>query len=162
MERRINTIQQKTHTKNNLLDVGFVVLLALMPSGNSKLNSIARVSILDLGMQPVVTKYLKLSHSVTSGKCTGNFKVICQGEGKVKASRLMSWWNEQKPASVDPLLFAEHCAKYIDKRGIKDCPPMEEAGSTVSASIPNTLEIEIQKLISLYGIEAVKKAISLQ
>lgn len=55
------------------------------------------------------------------GLIQGNYKVICtSGNSKVKASRLMDWWISNK-ASID---FAEHCAKHIDKRGLKSLPPM--------------------------------------
>ena len=101
--------------------------------------------------------------SYGDGKCAGNFKVICRGEGKVKAPRLMTWWTEQKPRNIDLVLFAEHCAKYIDKRGTKDCPPMESSASdTLPGSSPNDLEAEVQKLINLYGLDEVKKIIALQ
>ena len=59
------------------------------------------------------------------GKTAGNFKKLAHGDGKVKAPRLMNWWTEQKPKDVDPMAFAEHCQAYIDKRGVKNVPPME-------------------------------------
>lgn len=52
----------------------------------------------------------------------GNFKILVRAEGKTKAPRLMGWWNDSKDHS---LAFANHCAIYINKRGIKELPPLE-------------------------------------
>jgi len=56
-----------------------------------------------------------------SGKCEGNFKIIARGATKTTAPRLMQWWID---SSVKTLEFAQHCATYITKRGIKELPPM--------------------------------------
>lgn len=56
-----------------------------------------------------------------SGFVTGNYKIIAQGLGKTKAPRLMGWWTESNDKS---LAFALHCAKFIDKRGLKVLPQM--------------------------------------
>ena len=54
--------------------------------------------------------------------CTGNFKIIAQGKTKIKGQRLMDWWVNSADKS---LKFAEHCAAYIDKRGLKQLPPIK-------------------------------------
>jgi len=58
------------------------------------------------------------------GFCTGPYDIIAQATGKIKAPRLMDWWSK-RPAGVDALAYAQHCAAWIDRRGIKDLPAME-------------------------------------
>jgi len=53
----------------------------------------------------------------------GQFRVIVKATGKVKAPRLMGWW-DARPSSVSPLAYAEHCAAWIDKRGVATLPAM--------------------------------------
>lgn len=55
--------------------------------------------------------------------CRGNFRIIAQGLTKIKASRLMDWWINSRDKS---LMFAEHCASHIDKRGLKQIPPINK------------------------------------
>ncbi|MGL5876772.1 MAG: hypothetical protein ACRC2V_03150 [Xenococcaceae cyanobacterium] len=84
----------------------------------------------------------------------------------IRSKTVRSIGTEQKPKNIDPVLFAEHCAKYIDKRGVKDCPLIESpASDTLPESNSNDLDnlnAEVQKLINLYGLEKVKKIIALQ
>ena len=57
-----------------------------------------------------------------SGKIVGNFRIIVQGLTKTLAPRLMDWWNNSPyEKSVE---LAEHCAANINKRGLKNLPPM--------------------------------------
>lgn len=50
----------------------------------------------------------------------GNFRVVAEGITLTKAPRLMDWWiNSGRTQSLE---FAELCAKYIDKRGLKILP----------------------------------------
>lgn len=56
-----------------------------------------------------------------SGHLEGNYAVIAQAEGKVKAPRLMDWWTK-KPANVNPEVWARHCHAHINTRGLKDIP----------------------------------------
>lgn len=58
-----------------------------------------------------------------SGFCNGNYAIVAQASGKVKAPRLMDWW-DKRPTDGDLLAYAQHCAEWIEKRGIKDLPPM--------------------------------------
>lgn len=58
------------------------------------------------------------------GFCNGNYMVVAQASGKIKAPRLMDWW-DKRPKGVDLLAYAQHCAEWIEKRGVKDAPPME-------------------------------------
>ena len=58
--------------------------------------------------------------SYGSGFCTGNFEIIIRAIGKTKGPRLLDWWT--KRGDADPLEYAQLCAKYIEKRGIKDLP----------------------------------------
>lgn len=60
-----------------------------------------------------------------SGFCTGNYRCVAIALGKIKAPRMLGWWKE-KPADADPLAYAEHCAVWIEKRGIQTLPKMEE------------------------------------
>ena len=57
------------------------------------------------------------------GWIEGNFRILAHAEGKVKAPRLMGWW-DKRPSNVSPLAYAEHCAAYIDKRGVAELPPI--------------------------------------
>lgn len=58
------------------------------------------------------------------GFVSGNYRRIAEASGKIKAPRLMDWWTKM-PAGVDKLRYAEHCAEWIEKRGVKDLPMME-------------------------------------
>jgi hypothetical protein len=55
--------------------------------------------------------------------CEGGYDILVVAEGKIKAPRLMDWWTK-RPAGVDELTYAQHCATHIDKRGLKDLPPV--------------------------------------
>jgi hypothetical protein len=89
------------------------------------------------------------------GNCAGNYRVVAEGVGATKAPRLMSWWTDQFPKNADRLAFAQHCAEYIDKRGIKDVPAMailitqEERDRLLLAD-------ELEKLVIRFGAAAVK------
>ena len=56
------------------------------------------------------------------GRCIGNYQIIAEGIGKVKAPRLMDWWIN---SPVHILEFALHCAAHIDKRGLKNLPTID-------------------------------------
>lgn len=56
-----------------------------------------------------------------AGFVRGNFKIIAKADSRIKAPRLMGWWNNGGDQSLE---LAEHCAAYIDKRGMKELPPM--------------------------------------
>lgn len=58
-----------------------------------------------------------------SGFIRGNFKLICKADSKTKAPRLMDWWTKGDGS----LAYAQHCAAHIDKRGLKELPPMPKA-----------------------------------
>jgi len=58
-----------------------------------------------------------------SGKCSGNYRIIARGSTITKAPRLMKWWIDSANKSIK---FAEHCAAFIDKRGIKDIPKIND------------------------------------
>lgn len=66
------------------------------------------------------------------GRISGQFAVIAQGEGKIRAPRLMDWW-DKKPANVDPLVWAAHLRDNIDKRGMKEPPALELTSAGVAA-----------------------------
>lgn len=58
--------------------------------------------------------------------CTGNFEIVCHGEGKTKAPRLMDWWKQaENMDNQGKLDFALYCAEHISKRGLKDLPPQK-------------------------------------
>lgn len=48
----------------------------------------------------------------------GQYKVIAQGKTKTLAPRLLDWWTSGDKTKA----YAELCAKYIDKRGVKNLP----------------------------------------
>lgn len=64
-----------------------------------------------------------LLQNTYTGFVKGQFRVIVTAEGKVKAPRLMDWW-QKRPSHVTPLIWAEHCAAHIGKRGLAEPPPM--------------------------------------
>lgn len=57
------------------------------------------------------------------GKAVGNIRKLGGAYTPTKAPRLMEWWTK-KPAGTDPKAWAEHCLKWIEKRGIKEIPTM--------------------------------------
>jgi hypothetical protein len=59
--------------------------------------------------------------SYGDGFCTGNYKIIAQGNTKTLAPRLMGWWID---SPVKTLEFAQHCAAHINTRGLKNIPAM--------------------------------------
>lgn len=65
--------------------------------------------------------YAEVTASHSRGRCKGNFKVVCVGEGKAKASKLMEWWTKSEDHSLE---FAMHCAAHINKRSLKELPPL--------------------------------------
>lgn len=65
----------------------------------------------------------KLGGSYTKMWCEGDYQILVCAEGKIKAPRLMDWWTK-RPAGVDDLAYAKHCVAHIDKRGLKELPPM--------------------------------------
>lgn len=61
--------------------------------------------------------------SYGDGFCNGNYRVVAAGQTKTLAPRLMDWWIN----GAKTLEFAEHCAKHINVRGLKNIPAMEVA-----------------------------------
>jgi hypothetical protein len=59
-----------------------------------------------------------------SGKIAGNYKILARAITPTKAPRLMGWWIDLLK-DQDPAQWAQHCAAHIDKRGVKNPPPME-------------------------------------
>lgn len=57
------------------------------------------------------------------GWCEGNFEIVAQGTTLTKAPRLMGWWIN---SPIKTHKFAQHCAAFIDKRGVKVLPPIRE------------------------------------
>lgn len=72
--------------------------------------------------------------SYGSGYCQGSFKVITHGVGLTRGPRLLNWWTN-KPSNVDLLAYALHCRQYINKRGMKELPPMPEFVQTLKAAL---------------------------
>lgn len=52
--------------------------------------------------------------------CRGNFKILVQSDSLTKAPRLMDWWIKGDGS----LEYALHCGVYIQKRGVKNLPPL--------------------------------------
>jgi hypothetical protein len=65
----------------------------------------------------------EISYGYTGTFVKGNFRVIIKATGKTKAPRLMGWW-DARSANTDPIAYAEHCAAWIDKRGVAELPAM--------------------------------------
>jgi len=55
--------------------------------------------------------------------CQGNFKIVAKAVSKTKALQLMTWWIYSPDNS---LAFAEHCALHIDKKGMRQVPPINK------------------------------------
>lgn len=70
------------------------------------------------------------------GKIDGSYLILCKGEGKIRAPRLMDWWSklaekcvafktdEENLKAGTRRKFAFWCAQHIEKRGLADIPPM--------------------------------------
>lgn len=70
------------------------------------------------------------------GWCSGNYYVLCHGEGTTKAPRLLNWWTVLSVKCAEFLtedgklkkgtkkLFAAWCKQHLDIRGLKDLPSM--------------------------------------
>jgi len=56
-----------------------------------------------------------------NGYCKGNYRRIIKTNTKIKSSRLLEWWSNSSDKS---LKSAEHCATYIQKRGVQNLPPI--------------------------------------
>lgn len=63
----------------------------------------------------------KWKPSYGSGKLIGNYRIVTIENTKTKAPRLMDWWINSRDKS---LAFAKWCDAHINKRGIKELPPM--------------------------------------
>ncbi|MEB3831891.1 hypothetical protein [Phormidium sp. CCY1219] len=87
---------------------------------------------------------------------SGNFEIVCHGEGKTKAPRLMDWWvgftgksDDKGRSQTQKLAFAYHCAENINKRGLKkipdfsmpESPPAENPPVQVSDAIAQPVAI---------------------
>jgi hypothetical protein len=65
----------------------------------------------------------EIKYGYTGTFVAGRFRVIAKASGKVKAPRLMGWW-DARPQGIEPVAFAEHCAAHIDRRGVAVLPAM--------------------------------------
>lgn len=101
-------------------------------------------------------------HSRGNCKCVGNFLVLCRGEGKTKAPRLMDWWGKlaekcSEFKNEEGLLkkgtkarFAFWCAEYLEKRGVKELPTMPvEYDPPIMATSVKPVEINPPTALSL-------------
>lgn len=59
-----------------------------------------------------------------NGFIKGNYRVVVRAETPVKANRLFRWWEKSKHPKT--LAYADHCAAYLEERGLKKLPPMGE------------------------------------
>lgn len=73
--------------------------------------------------QPGLTGHFAATYG--DGFVHGDFSELARGSGTIKAQRLMDWW-ATRPANVDPIEYANHCAIYIAKRGVEILPPLPE------------------------------------
>lgn len=96
---------------------------------------------------------LDVTASSGRGRCQGNFRNICAGEGKTKAPRLMDWWigfvgedDASKASNKEKVAFALHCAAHINKRGIKELPPLSPRtqGDAITSHEPAETVKELQ------------------
>lgn len=103
-------------------------------------------------------QYIDNEAEYGNGFIKGNYLVVASANTKILAPRLMNWWIESKDKS---LAFAQWCAVNINKRGIKELPPMPPTPERefmrlqhpecterelAEAGIPLTSSIEILKL----------------
>lgn len=65
--------------------------------------------------------YFEWKADYGAGFIRGNFRTICWVDSRIKAPRLMNWWQK----GDNSLAYAERCAMYIEKRGVKDLPPID-------------------------------------
>lgn len=66
----------------------------------------------------------RIEQKYTGCFLAGSFVVIAKVEGSIlKVDRFTAWW-QAKPEAVDPEVWALHCAKYIDVRGMKNLPAL--------------------------------------
>lgn len=63
-----------------------------------------------------------IEYGYTGTYVHGRFRVVASAKTATKAPRLMDWWD--KRGNADPLTYAEHCAQWIDKRGVAVLPAM--------------------------------------
>ena len=66
---------------------------------------------------------INIESAYGSGMISGRFVILAQANSKVKAPRLMGWW-DARPADIDPATWAQHCAAHIDKRGLAEIPAL--------------------------------------
>lgn len=89
--------------------------------------------------------------------CTGNFKILCSGIGKVKAPRLLSWW---KKAPADRLEeYAIACGELINKRGHKEAPILDKKPEQPSG-IDEGDRALLRATIARYGADELTEYIS--
>lgn len=69
---------------------------------------------------------MKIESVYGSGMISGRFVILAQANSKIKAPRLMGWW-DARPANIDPATWAQHCAAHIDKRGLVEIPALVAA-----------------------------------
>jgi hypothetical protein len=88
--------------------------------------------------------YTPIEAEYGSGKIWGNFEVIVQAVGKVKAPRLLDWW-KKKPLDVGDLQWAIHCKECIQKRGIKYIPPLSKTEAKLTQAEIEVIEKAIAR-----------------
>lgn len=69
---------------------------------------------------------VKIESEYGAGMISGSFVILAQADSKIKAPRLMAWW-DARPANIDPATWAQHCAAHIDKRGLVEIPALAVA-----------------------------------
>jgi hypothetical protein len=86
--------------------------------------------------------------SYGNGFIRGNFREIVKINSKIKAPRLMEWWNKIPKQN---LAYAEWCAECINKRGVKNLPSLRVTASLLDSKAiakRQKLETKIAKLES--------------
>ena len=117
-------------------------------SGNKE-----NIKTFKFGIAVVADQFTELEIEEGGGYCKGSFTIICQGYTKVKAPRLIQWWEEYKGDHTKE--FALHCAANIDKKGVTECPhfePTEEAIAELVEEINNEdaigPDVKIEEIIN--------------
>jgi hypothetical protein len=81
-----------------------------------------------------------------NGFCKGNYKEIVRADSLTKAPRLMGWWIDSPEKTLE---MAEWMAECINKRGLRDLPPLRKVSPLEDRQVTKKrqqLEAKIAKL----------------